>query len=236
MAPLTMQERQHILDQYKGLRVADVRDGLDWLLLHDIGTMTPDIKPLFRTRIAGFARTYRYVPYTGDIPQMTPEEYGTWAYDYYYKEVAPVLPGMEEELQDDDVVVVDADDIDAGLIGSNSGLWMLATGARGVITSGGIRDTDECLLNKIPCWFKLTSQKMNQGRIQYEDRNIPITVGGVHVRPDDFVVADGDGVIVVPREHILDVALWANREMTNDKAGRRRAYERLGMPLDETVS
>jgi len=60
-------------------------------------------------------------------------------------------------------------------------------------------------------------------------------VGGVIVHPGDVVVADGDGVIVVPRKMAFDVARYAHRELANDKAGRRQLYEELGMELDETV-
>lgn len=62
-----------------------------------------------------------------------------------------------------------------------------------------------------------------------------MTVGGVWVHPGDLVVADGDGVVVVPRERAEDVATWARRVADGDKAGRRRLYEQLGRPLDPTV-
>jgi 4-hydroxy-4-methyl-2-oxoglutarate aldolase len=65
--------------------------------------------------------------------------------------------------------------------------------------------------------------------------NQPVTMGGVLVRPGDVVVADGDGVVVVPREHAEPVALAARNILESDKAGRRKLYEELGMPLDETV-
>ena len=55
------------------------------------------------------------------------------------------------------------------------------------------------------------------------------------VNPGDVVVADGDGVIVVPRGIARDVAAHANREFTKDKAGRKKLYLDLGMELDETV-
>jgi regulator of RNase E activity RraA len=60
--------------------------------------------------------------------------------------------------------------------------------------------------------------------------------GGVLVRPGDVMVADGDGVIMVPREHADAVAAAARPILESDKAGRRRLYERLGIPLDQTVT
>jgi regulator of RNase E activity RraA len=76
---------------------------------------------------------------------------------------------------------------------------------------------------------------MVQGRIQYDARDIAVEVGGVIVTPGDVVVADGDGVIVVPREKAFEVAKYAHQELGNDKTGRRRMYEAEGRQLDESV-
>lgn len=56
------------------------------------------------------------------------------------------------------------------------------------------------------------------------------------VRPGDVVVADGDGVIVVPSAIAADVARYARRELEQDKQGRRALYDAMGIPPDETVS
>jgi regulator of RNase E activity RraA len=50
-----------------------------------------------------------------------------------------------------------------------------------------------------------------------------------------LVVADGDGVVVVPGELVTDVAKWAAREMVADRAARRKLYIDLGLTLDDTV-
>jgi 4-hydroxy-4-methyl-2-oxoglutarate aldolase len=76
---------------------------------------------------------------------------------------------------------------------------------------------------------------MVQGRLQFDACDIPVVVNGVLVHPGDVVVADGDGVIVVPRDVGLDVVKYARQELDNDKAGRRKIYEALGMKLDHTV-
>jgi len=49
------------------------------------------------------------------------------------------------------------------------------------------------------------------------------------------VVADGDGVIVVPRAGAEEVAQYAKTILKDDKAGRKKLYERLGLPADDSV-
>ncbi|RPJ43773.1 MAG: RraA family protein, partial [Chloroflexi bacterium] len=129
----------------------------------------------------------------------------------------------------------DASGLNVGLIGSNNGLECKKNGAYGLVTSGGIRDTDEVILQQIPCWSRFVSQTMVQGRLQFDAQDVPVNVGGVLVAPGDIVVADGDGVIVVPHAKAAEVARYAKRELESDKIGRRKLYESIGMELDDTV-
>ena len=59
--------------------------------------------------------------------------------------------------------------------------------------------------------------------------------GTVLVMPGDVIVPDGDGVIVVPRRSVKEVAEYARKILDGDKAGRRKRYEQLGLPLDDSV-
>lgn len=226
-------EREEILRMYSDLRVADVRDGMDWNMLHSYGSMCTSIRPLWRTRAVGFARTARYLPYAGGIPALTPEEYTEWQ-GWYYGNVC-IYPWMNE-IEPGDFVVIDQSGVDVGLCGSNNTLDALKKGVAGFVSNGGVRDTDEIILQKIPFWSRYCSQGMVQGRVQYDAHNIPVAVGGVTVYPGDLIVADGDGVIVVPLAKAREVSTYAHQELRNDKAARRQKYLDLGLDLDDTVN
>jgi len=131
--------------------------------------------------------------------------------------------------------VIDQSGVDVGLMGSNNGMDGLINGATGYVTSGGVRDTDELILEKVPFWSRMVSHGMVQARLQFDAFDIPVAVGGVTVFPGDVVVADGDGVIVVPQDIARDVAVYAHQELRNDKVARRGKYGELGLTLDETV-
>ena len=224
--------RTELLDLYADLRVADVRDGMDWMGMHHYGSMAPTIRPLWRTRAVGLARTARYLPYEGPLPGKTPEDYTEWV-SWYYRTVC-IYPWMSE-VRDGDFIVLDASGVDAGLMGSNNALAGIAKGVRGYASNGGCRDTDEVIAEKIPFWSAVVSQSMVQARLRFDVMDIPVAVGGVAVYPGDVVVADGDGVIVAPQALARDVARYARRELDKDKTGRRKLYEQVGLPLDDTV-
>jgi regulator of RNase E activity RraA len=68
-----------------------------------------------------------------------------------------------------------------------------------------------------------------------ESWNTPVNVGGVLVMPGDIVVADADGVVVVPRAKAEAVAAAAREVLDGDKGSRRKLYEKAGRPADFTV-
>jgi regulator of RNase E activity RraA len=233
-------EDRALLKTFDGLRVADVSDGMDAVGLQDIGLMDPRIAPLWRDletfshRVCGIAVTVRYVPTNRRASRASPEEFkkfeGRW-----YRDLSP--EPFIALLRAGSVVVIDGhEDGDTGTIGSNNIMLWKTRGAVGVVTSGGARDTDEIIKEKIPLYFRGPGRGIRPGRNEVESVNRPVTVGGVLVRPGDVVVADGDGVIVVPREQAEAVARAARAVLEDDKAARRKLYERLGLPPDPTVA
>ena len=226
--------KKEILEMYKHFRVTDVRDGMDWCGYHHYGTVHHSIKPLWRTKAIGFARTARYLPYEGPAPKVTGDEYTQWS-NWYYGNVC--TDNWAHDIESGDFVCLDICGLDVGLLGSNNTLNCVNKGAVGfMLNGGGIRDTDEVILQKIPVWTKHVSQPMDQARIRYCEKDIPIAIGGVAIYPGDLVVADGDGVVIVPKKLILDVYKYSYQEMKNDKISRRSLYENAGREPDETVA
>jgi len=228
---MTKQERKDLLELYKDLRVSDVRDGMDWCGMHHYGSMTPDVRPLFRTRAVGIAFTARYLPYQGPGVTLRGDEYTEWAMDYYKN----VCHFPWNDVEDGDFIVIDASGVNSGLLGSSNSLVGISKGARGYVTNGGVRDTDELILEKVPVWTRMISQSMVQLRLKLHEKNVPVAVNGVAVYPGDIVVADGDGVIVVPQKIAWDVAKYAHQELKKDKVDRRRLYNLVGLEEDDTV-
>src|SRR6185503_15392425 len=76
-------------------------------------------------------------------------------------------------------------------------------------------DGDEIIAHKVPAYHKRKGRGFRPGRNEIESVNRPINLGGVLVRPGDVVMADGDGVIVVPRERAEEVAKAAMQFLDN---------------------
>jgi len=183
--------------------------------------------------IRGIAVTARYVPTQRPALPKPGEDFAQWE-GHFYNTYSPetftkiIRPGTI-------VVLDDVEDRDIGSIGSNNILGWYRMGAVGVVTDASSRDTDEVALEKVPLYLRKKGRGIRPGRNELESVNRPITIGGVLVCPGDVVVADGDGVVVVPRLVAKQVAEFAIKILENDKAGRRSLYESLGRPLDSTV-
>lgn len=230
----TETNRDALLKAYEGLRVCDVRDGMDAMGYHFFGTMAEELRPLFRTTAFGIAKTLRYLPYRGGMDYRDPRHYRDQFTPYYYESVCPYP--WTKTIRDGDFVVVDQSGLRVGLIGSENSLACFNAGMRGLVTNGGIRDTDEVILQKIPCWSASIAQTMVQARLAFDSMDAPIAVGGVQVRSGDMVVADGDGIIVVPQEIALDVARFAHEEHESDKKNRKQHYDAAGRSYDASLA
>jgi 4-hydroxy-4-methyl-2-oxoglutarate aldolase len=236
----TAEDDAKLLALFDGLRVADVTDGMDKAGLHGIGLMDPAIRPAWKDerkashRFQGIAVTARYVP-TQRPPagKLAPEEYDRWAGEWYSKRSSePFVPLLRKGSA---LVIEEAPRADVGSIGSNNIMSWRLKGCEGVVTSATARDTDEIAAQGIPLYFQGPGRGIRPGRNEIESVNRPIVCGGALVLPGDVIIADGDGVLVVPRARAEEVALHARKVLDEDKAGRRSLYEKLGLPPDDSV-
>lgn len=233
------EENAALLKLYDGLRVADVSDGMDMVGLPNTGLVNQEIHPDWVDTqnmshiIRGIAVTARYVPtQRPDRPEPS-EDFGAWEGNFYNQYSSELFTQV---IQPGSVVVLDdVEDRDIGSIGSNNILYWVSLGAVGVVTDASSRDTDEIALQKVPLYLRKKGRGIRPGRNELESVNRPVDIGGVLVCPGDVVVADGDGVVVVPRKVAGEVAQHAHNILKKDKAARKNLYEKLGIPLDNTV-
>jgi 4-hydroxy-4-methyl-2-oxoglutarate aldolase len=234
------QEDEQVLKYFEGMRVSDVADGMDKVGLKNIGFMSPEIKPLWRDtvhfthRIIGVAVTARYVPTNKpNLPAMDSNAFDAWI-DRWYKNVSSE-PFTLLIRKGTVMVIEEAGDMDTGTLGSLNIMYWKSLGCIGVVTSNTARDTDEIITEKIPLYLKKVGRGIRPGRNEIESVNRPIVCGGALVEPGDVIIADGDGVIVVPRAKAKEVAEYAKLTLVSDKEKRRWMYKHLGMPSDDSV-
>ena len=234
------EEDEQILKLFEGLRVADVSDGMDKVGLTNTGLMSPEIHALWKDtvhythRFIGIAVTVRYVPTNKPpAPAMETQAFDRWVGQWYNQlSSEPFVPLIRKGTA---LVIDDAPDSDVGSIGSNNIMGWRLRGCVGVVTDATARDTDEIITEKVPLYFRKPGRGIRPGRNEVESVNRPIVCGGVLVEPGDVIVADGDGVIVVPRAKAKEVAEYAQKIIEGDKAGRRNLYKKLGLEPDDSV-
>jgi regulator of RNase E activity RraA len=183
--------------------------------------MDSAMRPLYSgIRFAGIARTAEYDVIDRPLKSMSYQEFDKRQY-------AQGPQGLWREAGPwggpDQVLVIDAKRTAAGILGSANTL------------DGRIKAVAGYVIQKTPAFCTVRSPAHPMGRIGPVSNNQPITCAGVRVRPGDVIVADDDGVMVVPQEIADEVARRAKPIQDKDRPGRRRAYEKLGLPLDETV-
>jgi 4-hydroxy-4-methyl-2-oxoglutarate aldolase len=137
---------------------------------------------------------------------------------------------IEQSRDGDVIVVVPKTDSPYGHIGELMATQMQVRGVRGYVTSAGVRDTTELRSMGFPAWTVHVSAegcvKDTPGSV-----NVPVVLGKTLVRPGDIVVADDDGVAIVPREDAERV-LEAARARATKEAGARRRYEAGEISMD----
>lgn len=124
-------------------------------------------------------------------------------------EGAPALQGMLTAIDDgapDSVyVMVVEDGADIAGIGGLMGTAMSARGFAGAVIDGGVRDTSYLQRIGFPVYAIGIVPSTSVKHYRFGGANVPVTCDGVAVSPRDIIVADNDGVVVVPRAQAADV-------------------------------
>ena len=139
-------------------------------------------------RVVGPAFTLRFVPAREDL--ATPE---LWSSPRSTRAAIEAMPGGC-------VAVVDAMGlIDAGIFGDILCARMQRRGVAGLVTDGAVRDLAGVRATGLPVWCRGAAAPPSVAGLTFVDWQQPIGCGGVAVMPDDVVVADQDGAVVIPR-------------------------------------
>lgn len=176
--------------------------------------MEPTIRPLYpQAKLAGIAAT-------------------VLVHHVYAVPAEPFLLhlGAIDRLQPEEVLVVSTGD--GCFLGELIATAIRARHARGIVLDCWLRDAQRIIDMQLPSFVRGLSPLDALGRLDVTATQVPIRSGGVLVAPGDFLLADFDGVVVVPRAVADDVV--ANAEEKADAEGKVRAALERGESLVAT--
>ena len=199
--------------------VASVSDAIDDVI-GQRGFMRTDMRPLFKTKIVGRAATV----------QLKPALRAGDGVNYGLKLLDEAAPGSI-------LVYVLEDGLEIAGIGELMATTAQVRGIVGAVIDGGARDVDEITRMGFPVFCRSISPASIIGRHISVAAQVPVTCAGILVRPDDYIMGDMDGVVVIPFERARKIAELAldfdakdikMREMIRETKSIRKAMEAYG--------
>jgi regulator of RNase E activity RraA len=177
-----------LLQGYRHVEVASVSDAMEKLTGQRI-YLSHRMRPIFTSKFAGFALTVKLKKEENHDPDA----------------LQGMLAAIDSGGPNSVYVMVVEDGIDIAGMGGLMGTAMQARDFSGAVIDGGVRDT--AYLQKIgfPVFASGTVPSTSVGHYRFAGANIPVVCDGVAVIAGDIVVADSDGVVVVPRAKAADV-------------------------------
>lgn len=149
------------------------------------GWMSADMKPIFDTKIVGRAATALMRPVLRN---------DTRKYQNHLLEI------LDQAEPGSILVYVMQDGLEIAAMGNLMATTAKVRGLEGAVIDGAVRDVTEIRQIGLPVWSRRVSPATSVGRMVSVDKQIPVLCGGVMVHPGDYLVADADGVVVVPQQ------------------------------------
>lgn len=147
------------------------------------GWMSADMKPIYDARIVGRAATALMRPVLKNDTR---------------KYTNHILDILDEAPPGSVLVYVMQDGLEIAAMGNLMGTTAKVRGLAGAVIDGAVRDISELRRLEFPVWSRRVSPATSVGRMISVDKQIPVKCGEIMVNPGDYIVADADGVVVVP--------------------------------------
>jgi 4-hydroxy-4-methyl-2-oxoglutarate aldolase len=196
-------KRKAIIERTMKLYVAALSDAADEIGLPQV-CMDRGIVPLTKNkRMAGFARTGKLTRSPANRP--------------YDEKQLDVFMSLGTEAVDGDILVIDmAGATDCSAWGQILTKIGIPKGVRGAVIDGTSRDVDDIDKMDFTVFARGRHPGTMRGRLDMESVQKPVVCGGVTVNPGDLIFGDGDGIVVIPAEHIEEVLTHAEEVVATD--------------------